>query len=237
MMPRPTSSSDVPGPIVYLYNDETVPLYNFSSFNIRNYSDNVDNDYTPWQFISPPDISGNNETTNYLILYNSINQTSYTYTITVPLGIYVYGTSKLANLPGKMTLQIKNASVSAYYNNKLYGTYSSPAFDTSMSLVFDVSNATPGSFNASYFAGNATFSGVQLYTSPSFVYSFSTNVVIDLTVANDPNYNTASYFGTAGLKYGPVINMSINTNSTNGQINVSYASGTMNVGGSFITGI
>ena len=234
MIPTPTSASGVPGKVVYLYNDETVPLYNFSNFNVRPYSDYVPTDSTPWQFISLPDVSGNNSTTNYLIIYNSIDQDYYTYTLTIPVGIFVYGTSRLANRPGKLTMQINSASLSAYYNQNLYGTYSNPAFDTSMSLIFDVSNSIPGPFNASYFVGNMTFSGVRLYTSPSFVYSFGLAVNIGITVANDATYNTASYFGSTGLKYGPVVNMSANKNLKNGQINVLYASGTANAG-SFIT--
>ena len=31
----PTSSSDVPGPIIYLYNDESVPLYNYKEVGIN----------------------------------------------------------------------------------------------------------------------------------------------------------------------------------------------------------
>ena len=239
MTPTPTSASDVPGKVGYLYNDETVPLYNFASFNVRPYSDYVPTDSNPWQFISQPDVSFNNTTTesitNYLIMYNSINEDFYTYKITIPVGIFVYGTSKIANLPGKITLRINSASLRSYYNQTIYGTYSSPVFDTSMNLVFDVSNSTPGQFNATYFAGNMTFSGVRLYATPGFVYSFAVVVNIGITVANDVNYNTASYFGTDGLKYGHVINMSANTNSKNGKINVlSYSSGTANLG-SFIT--
>jgi hypothetical protein len=67
------------------------------------------------------------------------------------------------------------------------------------------------------------------------VYSFSVAVNFGITVANDATYNTTSYFGSAGLKYGPILNMSANKNVKNGQINVLYASGTTNAG-SFITG-
>ena len=38
LIPTPTSSCNVPGPIVYLYNDETVPLYNYNETeNNRSY--------------------------------------------------------------------------------------------------------------------------------------------------------------------------------------------------------
>ena len=39
LIPTPTSSSDIPGPIIYLINDETVPLYNYvtnpDAYNLR----------------------------------------------------------------------------------------------------------------------------------------------------------------------------------------------------------
>jgi hypothetical protein len=236
LTPTPTSSCDVPGSVMYLYNDPTVPLYNFSNFNVRSYSDYVPTKSDPWQFISPPDISGNNLITNYLIIYTSIDKPYYTYTITIPVGICVFGTSQLPNRPANIKMQIRNASLKTYYNESLIETYSSPTFDTSMSIIFDVSNSVPGAFNANYFVGNMQFSGIKLYTSPTFVYSFSVATSIVKTVSNDVNYTDNSYFGTAGLKYGPIVNMTANTNSKNGPINLSYSSGIGNAG-SFITGV
>jgi hypothetical protein len=217
MIMTPTSSCDVPGPVTYLYNDETVPLYNFSSFNTRSYPDYAAPDSTPWQFVSIPNLSiqtGVQETSHYLILYNSVAQPTYTYTITVPVGISVSGTN-YANSNARITANVSSATLRSYYNDNLYGTYSNPAFDTNMRHVFDVSNMNPGTFSANSFIGSMTFSGVQLYTSPTFVYSFTTQV--DLSVNWTGNGNIG--IGSTGLR--AIVNMT---------------SGTTNRG-SFLTGV
>jgi len=217
MIMTPTSSCDVPGPVMYLYNDETVPLYNFSSFNTRSYSDYAAPDVTPWQFVSIPNLSiqaGVQETSHYLMLYNSVSQPTYTYTVTVPVGISVSGTS-YANSNARITASVSSATLRSYYNDNLYGTYSNPAFDSSMTHVFDVSNVRPGPFSANSFVGSMTFSGVQLYTSPTFVYSFTTQVGLSVNWTGNGNIG----IGSTGLR--AIVNMT---------------SGTTNRG-SFLTGV
>ena len=239
MIMTPTSASGVPGPVKYLYNDETVPLYNFASFNLRSYPDYVATDATPWQFVSQPDVSvmdGDEMLSHYLILYNSVAQPEYTYTITIPVGLSVSGTSKSANLKEELTLEVLSATLRSYYNKNLYGTYSNPTFDSTMSLVFDVESSKPGPFRANYFVGNMTFSGVRLYTSPTFVYSFMTEINLSLSSTGN-TYDSNIYFGQAGLAYRATVNMSTtNPTASDGPINVLHSSGTTN-NGSLLTWI
>ena len=240
MIPTPTSSCDVPGPITYLYDDETVPLYNLTTYNLVSRPEYVPNTSTPWQFVAIPDLSlntGIETTSNYLILYNSIDNPSYTYTITIPVGISVSGTSQSAGLSSQISVGISSATLRSYYLENLYGTYSSPSFDSSMNMTFDVSSSTPGTFSASVFVGNMTFSKVILYTSPTFVYSFTTQ--INLTVPSSANltYDANNYFGSAGLSYKAILNMSAGTNSSSGPIHLLSDSHINPNIGSFISGI
>jgi hypothetical protein len=53
LIPTPTSSSDVPGPIILLIDDETVPLYKYvNPTYTRNYSTLPQNNTDPWTIIS-----------------------------------------------------------------------------------------------------------------------------------------------------------------------------------------
>ena len=90
----PTSACDVPGPVMYLYNDETVPLYNYSEFNTRTYAEFVPTNQGNWQFIVQSDVLLNNNGTSniyYLIINNKINQPLYTYNIVTPVAITIAG--------------------------------------------------------------------------------------------------------------------------------------------------
>ena len=50
LIPTPTSSSGIPGPIISLFGDETVPLYNFTNTSINNsaYSESQLSDTDKW---------------------------------------------------------------------------------------------------------------------------------------------------------------------------------------------
>jgi hypothetical protein len=95
-IPTPTSSSDVPGPIIYLYNDETVPLYNFNT-NIAFYSKDTNSAIQdPWLITSMSDIYLTNTVSSNLLtmlITNQINQSSYSFSLQIPFSIYVKGTN------------------------------------------------------------------------------------------------------------------------------------------------
>ena len=236
-LPTPTTACDVPGPVTYLYEEPDVPLYNLTGFNVRSYPDYVPENKENWQFISPLDVSLNPAAaaiTNYLVIYQSIDKPSYTYTLSTPITIFLSGTS-INTGPTRFTLQISSATLSVYYNQTEYKTYTSPTFDTSMSVVFDVSNSTTGPFSAKQFVGNMSFFGIQLYTSPTFVYSFSTKINMTLSL-NTNVYSSDFYFGTGGLKYGAIANSSTTSTTTTGPIHILSSSDKPNLG-AFITGV
>ena len=101
IIPTPTSSCDVPGPITYLVNDETVPLYNFTK-NVNAYS--YDSTVVPikkWLFNPTSDIlltNGQNTTVLSLLITDLIDQSSYNFTLQLPFSVYVTGTNISSNL-------------------------------------------------------------------------------------------------------------------------------------------
>jgi hypothetical protein len=96
LMPTPTSACDVPGPITYLIDDETVPLYNYSK-NINAYSYNSTTVLEKqWLFNPTSDIlltNGQKSTILTMLITDKINQSSYNFTLQIPFSIYVSGTN------------------------------------------------------------------------------------------------------------------------------------------------
>ncbi len=113
MIPTPTSSSDVPGPIVYLYNDTSIPLYNYlgsanksyaitdvietDTFKTKNSDENAYSFYT-----ITTSANGLNEiqtepteiNLSTIFITNIIDAPQYVYELYVPIGIHFEGKYK-----------------------------------------------------------------------------------------------------------------------------------------------
>ena len=192
MILTPTTSSDVPGPVMYLYKDNNVPLYNYSEFNTRTYPDYVPDNLKPWNFVIQPDVlvydNGSNNV-YYLIITNSIDRPLYTYSIVMPVGFAVSGSIPPKYTPpsgsgfnGNISLQLNLATtLSIYYNDSLVTTVS-PTTLSNFAIVINVPTAnntdSPLPFTVTQFIGNLTFQNIQLYTESTYVYTFVLNVDI-----------------------------------------------------------
>ena len=95
-VPTPSSSCNVPGPVTYLVNDETVPLYNFTK-NVNAYSyDSNGAQPKKWLFNPTTDIlltNGLDTTVLSLLITDQIDQSSYNFTLQLPFSVYVTGTN------------------------------------------------------------------------------------------------------------------------------------------------
>jgi hypothetical protein len=151
---------------MYLYEDKSVPLYNYSDFNSRTYPDYVPNNSVPWQFVVLPNILIPNTGTGnvyYLLINNGVDQPYYTYNITMPVGLTVAGSGSAT-----YTAQIRNLSLMIYYNNRLVNR----SFISDFVSTVTATITNPTSFSTTQFIGNAVFRNIQLYTEPTYVYSF-----------------------------------------------------------------
>ena len=193
-IPTPTSSCDVPGPVMYLYADESVPLYNFSDFNTRTYPEFVPTNSNPWQFISTPDVlvynnNGSSSNVYYLIINNNIENPLYNYNITTPIGISVSGIiPSTYTLPdgfsGNVQIKFTQVLLKIYYSDNLVKTVSPTNLTTDYVMNLDISFNSPGSFSANRFIQNLHFNNIRLYTSPTYVYRFTLSVNITITPNN-----------------------------------------------------
>lgn len=245
----PTSSSDVPGPSMLLYNDETIPLYNYKK-NVEALAIVNDDDNDEWRY---------NITENTFVLHNNsgeilslgiqygIQNSQNTYSFQIPYGIFVRGFSTGAiNTTYDLSLNLSTTSpfnISVLYNG---GTVIDP--NTSATLVPSVSytdssfnvqlldtsfNEANVAFQAVVHGGTIQVSNINLFTERGFVYD----------VFGLPKISLDTPFGYSddftNVEYGVVFNLSSNnllveTNcSVYNQEDVSYNSFSLN--GSYLS--
>lgn len=122
----PTTSSGVPGPVINLYNDPGVPLYNYekntSALAITN---NIDND--KWRIIINENvevIDDTSETIFLLGIMGGIEEALYTFDFEMPIGIYIRGTTtNIIDIYTNLSLNLNIAAnnlpidIDVVYNN------------------------------------------------------------------------------------------------------------------------
>ena len=199
-IPTPTSSCNVPGPVTYLTYDSTVPLYNYSGFNARPYSE-IAQDYSkPWQFVVLPNIlvyDNGTSVIHHLIINNTISKSAYEYTVTVPFGISVAGIVPAYNattsaFSGTVKVSLIDAILKIYFNKnnlvKNINASNLTNFDVSLNIPANLTSS-PKPFSMNQFIGNITFRNVNLYTTPSYVYTFMLNANLTVTPNNTGLFN------------------------------------------------
>jgi hypothetical protein len=181
----PTSSSDVPGPIEYLYLDPNVPLYNY---NIRrNYNLYLQEDTVEWNAIINTDITNNNTSIISLYVRDSITSVYSTYEINIPIFIKLSGKNNVNsdyNLDftrNQVNIQITSVILTIKFNNTIIQTITQKNFQSNIS--FKTHQLDPDNFSATFFIGNFTTS-VLLYTQPNIIYDFYISLSTKLVITN-----------------------------------------------------
>lgn len=191
----PTSSCGVPGPIMYLYNDPSVPLYNYVVN--RSYSILDDNNRQPWNINPYNDIACENgeQTLVSLLGIRQYIESDYTiFNLTTSVGIYVVGTVDTAGKTSTLNISISNIGCAIYYNDTVVAT---PTISVSglTTLEVDLENSDTDSFSASLFVGNITTDDFTLYTKPNMAYDIKLTFTLSYTDDSDESYFTYSKIG------------------------------------------
>jgi hypothetical protein len=223
----PTSSSGVPGPIMYLYNDPTVPLYNYV-IN-RSYSILDDNNTQPWNINPLNDISCENgdQTLVSLLGIRKYIQNDYTtFNLTTSVGIYVVGTVDIVN-SSPITLSVSNIGCAICYNDVVAAT---PTVSSGLNtLTVDLNTSKTGAFSASLFVGNITTDDFTLYTKPNMVYDIKLTFTLSSPSDSDEFYFTytkkGAYCNLSSSNYELATNCSIIDTSNNSDISMVTPSG------------
>jgi len=171
-IPTPTSSSDVPGPVMYLYENPDVPLYNYATGN-RSYAVYIPEVTDKWRTIVNTDVAfaaDSSGLTFYLQITSQIDEQSYTYYVSLPIGLSISTeiTSDIVLTPD-MTITISDIALTVLYNSELVKTYSA---ETSTIIMQVSSNGIQGqTLQFTQFLGTAIFPAMALYTQSGYVYT------------------------------------------------------------------
>lgn len=217
LIPTPTSSCDVPGPIQYLIYDETVPLYNYTmkdqvfnlvdavnipSFSISNLSNQA------FYYSSPV---STNITISSIYFRGIINDTK-NININIPLGItlqgnIITGDINANTLPSTANIIfINNVSfdVNIFYGNVLIDTSPTITMNSKpLSIIntFDLSFSIPQvssgkQFNSTNYIGNMNIQNLSVFVGSGSIYDIEITVKsYELSVYNLVNLNSIYFIG------------------------------------------
>jgi len=160
-IPTPSSSCGVPGPIMYLTNDPTIPLYNYVNsrvYGIIN-SDKIMN----WIIESTDNSYADGVPATIFTLYiqPSIANPVYTYTLTTPISIFAHGRATEALL----LISVLDVKLEVYYNDGLVTSSNAMTYNWTRHpiTITPLGTATQiGSFTATRYVGMLSVSNILL---------------------------------------------------------------------------
>jgi hypothetical protein len=178
----PTSSCDVPGEIIYLYENAAIPLYNYATNTDAYTLVNPKNDRKWITFLNNNEFYSQNNT-NFFTLYIDNNIESYQtlFEFRMPCVIHLESSSGIvANTT--IIEQINTAYLYVYYNSTLIITTNpnenvipksaiKPTVQISNLLPISITTANnTNQYSASMFSGMITVSDMILESRPTFIY-------------------------------------------------------------------
>lgn len=239
-IPIPTSSSDVPGPVIYLQEDPTVPLYKYYAENEQFQFQNIPYDdfkrifdnFIEYNILMKTleNVSFN----NIIILKPPGNQLSFNFSLPVNLQVSgTYTSSNDVNAVNTVNISVYSARLEIYYSNTLVqavdSTYrSSPAIDTDIASSTNtvsilLNNSSSGLFSASQYVGNLLFNNIILPSVTQYVYNcvlkiginYSEYGNIGLVRSNSDGNDIGSTDETnvTDVEFNPFLNIDSETNS------------------------
>jgi len=179
----PTSSPDVPGKVMLLYEDPTIPLYNY--IITRSYAYNVPNPNGYWDTTVNTNVgiySGIETGVFTLAILPNINKSSYKFTLSTPIGIRAQGIFKAASSHTTIKINVSSAILNVYCNGTLLPEKRQIYNLTNRFIKFygNETNSTDAAFNITQLAGPVSFSNISLETSPIYSFEFTLTLSINL---------------------------------------------------------
>jgi hypothetical protein len=201
--PMPSSASGVPGPVVYLYEDPQVPLYNY--IITRSYAYNVPNENNYWSTTINTNVGlTTNMISSALFAVNinaNINRTQASFSLEIPVGLALKGTYTPNHTPPpsteNITLRVSSATLYVLCNGKSIPSVAPitiTGLQKYMTCRITTSATTPVSFESIQYVGNLSFPNITLETSYAYVYEF----VLSMTLAIETTANLARFNQSIG---------------------------------------
>lgn len=197
-IPVLSTASGIPGPPIYLVEDDNVPLYNYAQ-NTDIYGEQPPDNDSNWSInvISNQLILSGQEHTTFcnLIIRPLIKQPYTIFTLQTPVLFRIRGIGIPSGTNGS-TITATITPTNGSNDNSFLTTYNgNPVSTNSGETKFLQNNSITSTLNApstdsyNYFCeayvGLVKFSNISLNTSPGFVYDFKFNYIVDYDIAND----------------------------------------------------
>lgn len=233
MIPVPTSSSDVPGPIINLYNDTSIPLYNYAgsanqiyaitdvietdTFKTKNADENtyafytITSDGLNTRQTEPTEI-----TISTLYITNIIDAPQYVYELYVPIGIHFEGKYKTP-IPNRdasfssigLSIPSGGFNPQVIFGTNAVSTNRVISFHNNAKSISNISfNVTNKSadFSGTIYIGMLKITNIDLYTAPGYIYDV--NVLTDMVLATNSPAEKDNFITRYEFKYGLYYNIS-----------------------------
>tara|TARA_B100000035_G_scaffold56541_1_gene44843 strand:- start:3651 stop:5063 length:1413 start_codon:yes stop_codon:yes gene_type:complete len=218
-----TTSSGIPGPPIFLFEDPNVPLYKYAT-NTNAGAITLKEDDTQWIVSIEIDVTNleNIETLfTRLIIKKAIDQAALTYNVQVPVSYHLSGNNIFTDTSGTI-INVSNitSTLQMKYNdgiaNSIVGTVPSNEFKVLLrpeQNITTVGNDSTYNFSASIFAGYIDYNKLLVYTSPGNVYTF--NNLLVTTKKLDLRTNAVEYTKTSqtNILNEIVFNIKLNANA------------------------
>jgi hypothetical protein len=229
MIPVPTSSSDVPGPIINLYNDTSLPLYNYLGSANKSYAitdvietetfktKNIDeNTYAFYTITSTNNASNTIQTEpteitiSTLYITNIVVAPQYVFNLQVPIGIHFEGkyktTSRDASF-GSIGISIPSRG---FNPQVIFGTNvvsSDLSFNTTSinDITFNVTNKSTD-FSGTIYIGMLKITNINIFASPGYIYDI--NILTDMVLTTNSQVERDNFTSRYEFKYGLYYNIS-----------------------------
>jgi hypothetical protein len=190
-----STSSGVPGPPIYLYEDATVPLYNYGA-QTRSYATYTKDDVEPFSYSAIENIfiAANTFPVNprpefpffYIRINPSVETIINVFTFTIPIVLSLFGNcTNLTSVPS-VTFEITNPRVKIYYRDDLVPTNTTVVqFQLKDAITpVDASKFTfrpsgLGAFSAQIYIGTIEVSNLTLSTVSGFIYTANLLTVVE----------------------------------------------------------
>jgi hypothetical protein len=193
----PTTSSGVPGPVMNLYYDPSINLYNYIT-NPNVYATENYQETDMWLTKSDADILSMNPTVFTLNIRKPIDKTFYNYSFEIPVALYVSGNAA-TDASGNFRATVSAPTVSVLYGDQPFVLSTTPIINMT-NLITDISGVASGAFNGALYIGKIGVSNLVLLTNPGSTY----DVVFNYSISTTTDTNISSIITSMYTNVGAV---------------------------------
>lgn len=200
----PTTSSDVPGPPMLLYEDPAIPLYQFINETLNAPYGLINQESDPYplgfNYVNKSNINTDEDSPPIFTLYFlNVSSNYYTLSFTTPVSIsftsnYLQGITSPFSSGDYIDIAINSISLSAVYSYSQVTFIIPPMYTLLYNTVIrvNVTNNNVSSFSGTCYFNTVTFSNIIIPSQVGYIYDFK--LIINYNVIpNDvytQNYNT-----------------------------------------------